>query len=139
MVLCWGCSKVLEHTLMGARATAGFQDSNSPSLSPGPRSGRAATPGERVFPRKFCHPFPAALQKHCCDLGPALPGRQPRSWQCPGGFFVLRWRIFWEQGVCRGLGAGRDTVNPTAFIPGSIFSPSSLLQESLFPHEQGKW
>lgn len=109
-----------------------------PLAVPGRRSRRATTPGERVFPRKFCQPFSAALQKHLCILGPVIPCRQPRSWQCPGGFFILRRRIFQEQGVCRGLGAGRDTANPTARISGSIFSPSNLLQELLYPREQGK-
>lgn len=124
-----GCSEVLKHVLKGAGATAGFEDSNSPLLSPGASSGRATTPGERVLPRKLCRTFSAVLQKRRCDLGPAMPGRQPRSWQCPGEIFILRRKIFWELGVCRGPGAGRDTVNPSAFITGSIFSLFSLLQE----------
>lgn len=33
---------------------------------------------------------------------------------------------------------GRDTLNPTLFTPGSAFSPSNLLQELIFPLEEGK-
>lgn len=33
---------------------------------------------------------------------------------------------------------GRDTSNPTLFTPGFVFSPSNLLQELIFPLEEGK-
>lgn len=133
MLLCWGCSEVLEHRLAGVRAPTGFSDSNSPRCPQAAGPGEPPRLGSGFFRGSFVSPFQqlsrsiSASWDLWCPADSPDPGKAQEDFSsCVGGYF--RNKVFaggWGQ-------AGTWRIPQHASLAPSFLPP--ICYKSCFSH-----